>query len=274
MRAMRVAALVLLVACSSPTKPVAPKLEPAKAELSPALEKLAWWLGDWDGEHGSEHWVAVDGAMFGVALLKNGNFEVLVIDDAAGAGKADGVVRLWAMPGGSKSIQFKGTTFDASAAKFENPGHDYPKWLTYTRNGDALVAVTGGDHDETFSWKRSTLPRAPELEAADRAFSDDTGKRKIEGWLAAFDEKGSMIFGTGRVEGHAAISAEMKELLDEGTLSWEPIASGRRGDLGFTIGKGTYEGKVSFRSVYATIWKKRPDGTWKVWFDTGRTVNE
>ena len=50
-------------------------------------------------------------------------------------------------------------------------------------------------------------------------------------------------------------------------LRWEPFASGRRGDYGFTLGR--YVLGASHGS-YATIWHRRPDGTWKVAFDIGR----
>lgn len=283
MRAMRCAALILLAACSSPPTPVArpidKPIDPAapNPELSSALAPLAWWLGDWSGEHGSEHWNAAGGAMFGVALLRDGSFEVLVIDDAPGPGKADGVLRLYAMPGGMKSVEFKQETLGTTAAKFTNPTHDFPKSLEYRRAGDNLSAIAGGDGKaETFAFTASTMPRAPELEAADKAFSDDTGKRGVEGWVAAFAERGSMMTAKGRVEGHAAITETMKGLLSSGTLAWSAIASGIHGDLGYTVGKATFTGSKAgdaWRSSYVTIWKKL-DGTWKVWFDTGRVVNE
>jgi ketosteroid isomerase-like protein len=56
-----------------------------------------------------------------------------------------------------------------------------------------------------------------------------------------------------------------------------PIASGKSGDLGFTVGKATFTGakpEDGWRSTYVTIWRHRPDGGWKVLFDTGRLVQE
>ena len=80
-----------------------------------------------------------------------------------------------------------------------------------------------------------------------------------------------------RIEGAEAIRAAMTELLASGTLAWAPIASVRRGDLGFTVGKATFTGRDPtdhWRSTYVTIWKHQPDGTWKVLFDTGRAVQD
>ena len=80
----------------------------------------------------------------------------------------------------------------------------------------------------------------------------------------------------GRVE-HAAIAEAMQPVLTSGRLDWAPIASGETGELGFTIGKATFTGATpddGWRSTYVTIWRRQPDGTWKVLFDTGRVVND
>jgi ketosteroid isomerase-like protein len=276
MRAMRVLVLAIVLGCSGGPK-VTSSAE-SSSELSPALAKLAWWLGDWEGAHGSEHWIAASGAVFGVGLLKDGSFDVMVIDDSDGPGKPNGRLRLYAMPGGTKSVEFAGATFGATTAKFENPEHDFPKWIDYRREGDALAAVVGGgDQEERFAFERVAMPRAPELEAADRAFSDATGQRGLAGWVAAFEDHGAMITARGRVEGRDQIGQAMEELLANGKLAWAPIASGRRGEVGYTVGKATYTGTLEtdrWRSVYVTIWRKQPDGTWKVAFDTGRVVND
>jgi ketosteroid isomerase-like protein len=273
---MRFLVLAIVLGCGSAPKSTS-SIE-SRSELSPALAKLGWWLGDWEGAHGSEHWIAADGAVFGIGLARDGSFEVMVIDDADGPGKPTEKVRLYAMPGGAKTVEFAGASFGEATARFENPAHDFPKWIDYRREGDELAAVVGaGEKEERFAFERGTMPRAPELEAADRAFSKDTGKRGVAGWIAAFEERGGMLTPKGRVEGRDAIAESMRELLANGTLAWRPIASGRRGDVGYTVGKAIYSGKLpsdQFRSVYVTIWRKQADGTWKVWFDTGRVVNE
>jgi ketosteroid isomerase-like protein len=69
----------------------------------------------------------------------------------------------------------------------------------------------------------------------------------------------------------------MKPTLSSGRLDWAPIASGKSGDLGFTVGKAAFTGATpedGWRSTYVTIWHRQPDGTWKVLFDTGRVVQE
>ena len=276
MRGMRALALALIAACSSPVKP--PVKPVPNAELSPALEPLAWWLGDWQvesGASGTEHWIASSGVIFGVALQDNSQFEVMVIDDGEGPGKADGVLRLFAMPGGMKSVEFKANVLQMKSATFSNPEHDFPKSITYAADGATLTATVAGDgKSESFRYAPATHERAKVLEDADIAFSADTGARGIEGWVAAFDDKGAQMRKAGRVEGHDAIRELMSGLLASTKVEWAPIASAMRGDIGFTIGKATFTGKDdSWRSTYVTIWKKQPDGSWKVAFDTGRTVN-
>jgi ketosteroid isomerase-like protein len=278
MRAMRALVLSLcLAACGSSSKPPPTNVPPPNPELSDALAPLAWWLGDWQAEKGttgSEHWVASSGVIFGIALQDNAQFEVMVIDDGEGGGPADGKLRLFAMPGGMKSVELGDADLREGFAQFANPAHDDPKTITYTSAGASLVATIGGDgKSDSYAWRRITAPRAPELEAADVAFAKDTAARGIEGWVAAFEPKGGMMTKGGRVEGAEAIRGLMSELLATTKVEWSPFASAVRGDIGYTVGKATFTGKDSWRSTYVTIWKKQPDGTWKVLFDTGRTVN-
>ena len=135
----------------------------------------------------------------------------------------------------------------------------------------------GGPRKELFSFLRTTAAPAPELEAADLAFAADTGQRGVAGWVAAFEPGGAMMRRGARIEGAAAIGDAMRDLLASGRLAWVPVASRRRGDLGFTVGKATFTGATpadAWKSTYVTVWRRQPDGTWKVLFDTGRLVNE
>jgi hypothetical protein len=270
----RLVVALALVACGSDPKPVA-RPAPPSSELSPALVPLAWWLGDWQGERGTEQWVAAGGAMFGIALAKDGTFEVMIVDDAPGPGPADGVRRFIAMPNGGDATEFVERAIAGESVTFANDAHDFPKTVAYRKAAPGLVAtIAGGDKSIDFEFAPATLARAPALEEADLAFSADTGKRGLAGWLAAFEDQGGMIRKGKRVEGHAAIAELMTELLASGTLAWTPIASGVAGKVGFTVGKATFSGAKPWRSSYVTIWRQQPDGSWKVWFDAGRVVNE
>lgn len=275
-------ALVLL-GCGG-ARPAASTQEPVSPELSSALAPLDWWLGDWKsgpdcastptGPQYAEHWIAVSGAMYGVGFTDQG-FEVMIVDD--GDAEVDGLLRFIAMPMGARSVEFGQREVGKDTVTFANPAHDDPKSITYARDGEQLRAVLTGEQHIKIDFCPDTRERAPELEEVDRAFSADTSARGIEGWMAAFDARGGMMLRGARVEGDG-IRAAMAPLLGKGRLVWEPFASGRASDtLGFTVGKATYTGSDpsdTWRSSYVTVWRKQPDGSWKVLFDTGRPVHE
>ncbi len=276
---MRMLALVLAVAaCGGGVSRPEPAKPTAASELSVALSPLAWWIGDWKGESSTEHWVAAAGALYGVGLYEKGTFEVMIVDDAPGGGPADGVLRLYEMPGGKISALFTHRTHSARGVVFENREHDDSKTIAYTRTDRGLTAKleSGSGTHITFDYRVVPHVPAPELEAADLAFAAETKARGAEGWIAWFAPDGWMWRAAGKVE-HAAIVATMQPLLSSGTLAWAPIASGKLGALGYTVGKATFTGtkpEDHWRSSYVTIWKQQEDGTWKVLFDTGRAVNE
>lgn len=282
---MRLAVMLLLAACGrTGPAPAPPASAPSSAgavsaELSPALAPLAWWLGDWnasDGQ-GSEHWIAASGAMYGVAL-HGARFEVLVVDDGDGPGRPDGILRLIAMPDGARSVELRQRQIAAASATFADDTRDFPRTITYALTADrtGLTAVLDGSRRLAFQFTRGGRAAAPELEAADLAFAAATAERGVAGWVAAFDPEGGMMGRSGRVE-HDAIAVAMTPTLTSGRLAWAPIASGKSGDLGFTVGKATFTAarpEDGWRSTYATIWRRQPDGSWKVLFDTGRLVQE
>ena len=238
---MRYALLLLVLACSVP----APRAPVPSPELNPSFAKVEPWLGD-------AHWIAVDGAMYGVWFTKDA-FTIHVVDDGEGAKPPDGVLRFIAIDNGRSQTESR----DLDEAALRAFGH-------------------------TDGAKPATRSAAPALEAADRAFAADVKARGAAGWLAAFDPHGGMLRKGARIEGDA-ITEQMSGLLSEGLLAWDPIASGLdgmdggTGELGFTVGKATYtpakSGEPGWASTYMTIWHHQPDGSWKVLFDTGRVVN-
>jgi ketosteroid isomerase-like protein len=271
-----------LMACGPHGPAPAPMRSPSQSaavdpELSPALAPLAGWLGDWDASDGpgSEHWIAAAGAIYGVALHGD-HFEVLVVDDGDGPGRPDGIQRLFAMPDGARTAEFRQRRIADGAATFADDTREFPRTITYAVTADraGLTAVLDGTRRVELRFTRGRRAPAPELEAADLAFAAGTAARGVDGWVAAFDPHGGMLRRSGRIE-HGAIAEAMAPILTSGKLAWAPIASGRSGELGFTVGKATFTAarpEDSWRSTYATIWHRQPDGSWKVLFDTGRIV--
>ena len=274
MRAALVLVLVLGGACSAPPRKIPPSPRPVNPELSTALAALGWLPGTYGDKASSETWVAAGGALYGVTLRDAGTFDVAIVDDADGAGPADGVLRFYAMPNGTPPIELRERTRASTESMTQIVFANDAKSIGYMRRGEDFIVET--DHAMVPRIVGPT-PSAPELEAADRAFSDDTGKRGVDGWVAAFAPNGAMMRKAGRIEG-AAIGEGMKDLLAEGVLAWSPLASGKRGELGFTVGKATFtDGKsheIEWRSSYVTIWARQPSGAWKVLLDVGRAVNE
>jgi len=129
-------------------------------------------------------------------------------------------------------------------------------------------------------------PRPPDvaagraaLQEADRAFNRATAERRTEGWTEFFADDGAMMLPTGTITGQAAIRERMaKAFADTSfTLTWEPQQAdvGAAGDLGYTLGRSEArfrdeQGRPVVRTGrYLTVWKKQPDGSWKVARDIG-----
>ncbi|MCC6409433.1 MAG: nuclear transport factor 2 family protein [Planctomycetes bacterium] len=119
------------------------------------------------------------------------------------------------------------------------------------------------------------------LLAADRAFCADARARGVDGWVAAFDERGSQVADDfSPITGHAAIRERMRAFFAEpaNALVWEPDDArlSEAGNLGTTTGRwsvtrrepdGTVREVASGR--YFDVWRKLPDGTWKLLYDVG-----
>lgn len=122
-----------------------------------------------------------------------------------------------------------------------------------------------------------------ELLDADRAFAADVQARRLEGWVAAFDEHGSQMDERGvPVTGQQAIRAYMMAAFAEPRfqLEWAPVEAQvpEEGNLGFVWGRWTLrspgaDGKLEeTRGHYLDIWKRGADGRWKLLFDVGEAA--
>jgi len=124
-------------------------------------------------------------------------------------------------------------------------------------------------------------PRTEALFAADRAFSADVEVRRLEAWVAAFDANGSQFEDDYRpVTGHDAIRARMSPFFADpaNALEWEPDTAtmSEAGGLGSTSGRFTMSRRrddgsreILLTGRYFDVWRKLPDGTWKLALDLG-----
>lgn len=125
---------------------------------------LSWLSGDWCGERegvlNEEHWgSARAGVMLGwhrdTRDGKLAGFEFMRIGyDADGA-------RFHAQPGGAPETIFPATKHAPGLIVFEQPGHDFPKRVTYRREDDGRLFARIDDGTEAgpsmpWTWSRCT----------------------------------------------------------------------------------------------------------------------
>ena len=146
--------LVLLCALLGPAQE---RAVPARATIA----DLRWLAGDWGGTLGratiEERWSsAAGGAMLAVSRTVKDDrlaaFEYLRIVERDG-----GLVYI-AQPNGRPPTEFVLTAITADSATFENPAHDFPKMIRYTRRSDgsleARVSGAGGERPQVFAFTR------------------------------------------------------------------------------------------------------------------------
>ena len=111
------------------------------------MEDLGFLAGAWgkDG-HVVEYWLPpLRGLMVGVNREPAGDgmpfFEYLRIE-----ARADGIFYV-ASPKGGGTTDFRLTELSGSRAVFENPEHDFPTKIIYSRTGDRLRAEVGAERD-------------------------------------------------------------------------------------------------------------------------------
>jgi ketosteroid isomerase-like protein len=139
----------------------------------------------------------------------------------------------------------------------------------------ALVAI-GASAGAVFAQTSGKAEEA--LLAADAAWEKAYSAKDVEKSVAFFDEQGSMLPSNAPVlNGKDAITKSLASAFKapDYTLTWHAnkVGVASSGELGYT--SGTYEfiskeasGKtVSDKGKYLTVWKKQPDGSWKVLLD-------
>ena len=119
---------------------------PPAAKASATIAQVAWISGVWIGTTGQttveERWTPVaGGSTIGISRTLRGSilaaFEFLCIVERGG-----GLIYS-AMPNGrSPATHFALTAITADSATFENPAHDYPKIVRYTKRADGSLETT------------------------------------------------------------------------------------------------------------------------------------
>lgn len=144
--AVQHAALLVGLAATMVLSPLSAQEPQGKA----TIVDLAWlsgaWVLDTPRSRTEETWSpAASNAILGMSRTLRGDrmvaFEFLRIVQ-----RDDGIYYV-AQPGGRPATDFKLTRFDGSTAVFENPQHDFPKRILYTRNADGSLTarIDGGE---------------------------------------------------------------------------------------------------------------------------------
>jgi ketosteroid isomerase-like protein len=118
-----------------------------------------------------------------------------------------------------------------------------------------------------------------QLIVADTQFAAATAEKGLEGWLSYFAPD-AVIFPAGHdiVAGLQNIRAFYAESgFDPTHLSWKPERAevAASGDLGYTYGywemkRVDKDGmEQTLRGKYMTVWRRQPDGSWKLAADIG-----
>jgi hypothetical protein len=123
------------------------------------------------------------------------------------------------------------------------------------------------------AWAAQARPADPApVLAAERAFSARAAVVGVSPSFLEYMADQAIIFGPDPVLAKAFYGARPagKAPKDGGTLlAWWPNFAGvaRSGDLGFTTGPATIDGKRGI--FYFTVWARQPDGGWKWVYDGG-----
>ncbi|MGH9702005.1 MAG: YybH family protein [Candidatus Acidiferrales bacterium] len=144
----------------------------------------------------------------------------------------------------------------------------------------AILLFIGGISPANSTTKSSKGTDA--LLKADSDFASATAEKGLEGFGSFLaDDAATLRPNQPVISGKDSVVAAWVQLLNNHTLSitWKPMTASisASGDLGFTVGsyeitKTDDKGKqVVATGKYVTIWRKQPDGSWKVVFDTGVT---
>ena len=126
---------------------------------TPAPQPPAWMAGYWlsceGGRQTVEVWIADEtGALVGMNQSA-GSFEHLRI-----ASTDEGYAYI-ASPGGAPPTSFLRKPAEQQRAVFENPAHDFPQRVLYSREGDELVARFEGVIDgkaDSMQWRFHSAP--------------------------------------------------------------------------------------------------------------------
>lgn len=133
-----------------------------------------------------------------------------------------------------------------------------------SRPGAALAALFGA---ALFGGAAAAAPVTPApVVAAERAFAADGLDLGVQASFLKHSAPEAIVLAPEPMLAHALFGQPKPK---GPPLVWWPLWAGisRSGDLGFTTGPYSYDGKLE--AWYFTVWSKQPDGSWKWLMDAG-----
>lgn len=115
------------------------------------FKKLEWLAGNWQrtnskpGQSGYENWSKVsETRLTGEGVTLKGK-KAIFVEQLELSIKGDDIFYTVTVTGEPKPVHFKLTAVSKNAFICENPEHDFPKKIAYTRNGNKVKAIVSGN---------------------------------------------------------------------------------------------------------------------------------
>ena len=170
-----------------------------------------------------------------------------------------------------------------------NPRYELQRWLSYAdaplaliRVGDAIKAVTKsmlalavvflgmGGAVANVSAEVSALEA--EMRATEIAFAQTMADRDFTAFESFLAPDTIFVAGERVLRGSDAVAAAWKPLFDgaQAPFSWAPatVAVQDGGQLALSSGP-VFDASGNQNGVFNSIWRREPDGSWKIIFDKG-----
>jgi hypothetical protein len=115
------------------------------------FKKLQWLIGKWQrtnskpGQSGYENWSKVsDTKLIGKGVTLKGK-EIIFVEELELSIKGGDIFYTVTVAGDFGPVNFKLTAISKDAFVCENPEHDFPKKIDYTRKGRTVKAIVSGN---------------------------------------------------------------------------------------------------------------------------------
>jgi hypothetical protein len=122
----------------------------AKPNQNVSIEKLTWLEGTWNrtnvrpGRSTHEYWQTKGGLMEGLGVSMTGA-DTSFVEKLKIVSKEGELFYVADVPENNRLIYFKLTSFTETGFVCENPEHDFPKVISYQREGAKLKATVSGN---------------------------------------------------------------------------------------------------------------------------------